>query len=124
MGKSVIGFGCKIDRYLLMGKHNDVKMGNPENFLPEDRFPALTVLSAGPGKTPVVCLKDSLVETSDVAFIDIADFTALNFYEDESVRQFDEWKVWVGLNHVNPHLFILQVETAPSPVSFFPRHGW
>lgn len=95
--KAVFGYGVRIDKFLLIGRHNDVEMGYPEKFLNEERFPALEVRTAGDPRTGEywLFLKNTIVETNSYYYAQLEDTKdSAGFLE--GMQQFEEWKEFIG----------------------------
>lgn len=104
--KAVFGYGINVDRMLLIGRHNDIEMGNPKKFLDEKRFPALEVRisSVTPfvGEHYVILLKSTIVEnTRDTVQFDDPKETAGYL---EGAEQLKEWGELMGGHGTEPSM--------------------
>lgn len=104
--KAVFGYGINVDTLLLIGRYNDIQMGNPKKFLDEERFPALEVrvssVSPFVGENYVILLKSTIVENfKDVVQFDDPKETAGYL---EGIEQLEEWGALIGGHNTTPSM--------------------
>lgn len=104
--KAVFGYGINVDKVLLIGRHNDIEMGNPKKFFDEKQFPALEVRvsSFTPfiGEHYVILLKSTIVEnTRDTVQFDDPKETAGYL---EGMEQLVKWGELMGGHRTDPSM--------------------
>lgn len=110
MSSAVVGYGIRVDRLILMGRHNDIAMGHPEKFFDEEKFPALTVETAdgGPyvGTVHFIFLKSSIAKVGHSSFVQFNDPKDADDYL-EGVSQLQAWADSVGGHPCRPAMTLL-----------------